>query len=400
LKGFLRTKGNKIIDGNNRPIVLKGVNLGGWLMMEAYILHAPNFAVQLFKKEFEKKLGPRSLRSFEKEFRNNFVKESDIKHISKLGFNCIRLPFNYRLVESSPYKFNKNGLAYLDIVIKWAKKYGIWIILDLHAAPGSQNHDWHSDSLGDAELWTKRSNQKRTLAIWKFLAKRYKDEECIAGYDLINESVLSNTKLLNKFYKEIIRAIRSVDKNHILFIEGSKWAMDIDCLDNFNDDNYVLSIHHYLPLEYTFNFIPHLSYPLKSKKEIWGKSEARKYLRKYKKISDKRKVPIFVGEFGINSRRGLYGEDKWLKDTLDCFKEFNFHWTYWTYKAIKNSCFPDGIYSFYDNTPWVNRHGPLYGWDTYKLHWSSNKNKMINSWRTEKFRANNKILKVLKDAAK
>ena len=400
MKNFLKTDKTKIVTKDNKPVMLRGVNLGGWLMMEAYILYAPNFPEQKFKKEFSGALGKKALYSFEKKFRGSFIRESDIKNISQLGFNCIRVPFNCRLIERTPYCYDQEGARFLDQVIRWAKKYGIRVILDLHAAPGAQNHDWHSDSAGKAELWTKKTNQDRTLALWEFLADRYKNEESVAGYDLLNEAVLEDAKLLNRFYKSLIKRIRGVDRNHILFIEGNKWATDVDCLEEYDDDNYVLSIHNYEPLEFVFNFVPHSSYPSKPAQGGWNGKVIRRHLSRYKKISQKRGLPVFVGEFGINARQGLFGEDRWLADVLKCFNDFGFHWTYWTYKAIKGAVMPDGIYSYVKNPPWVNRCGPLTGWNTYKQHWTSQQKAMIQSWHTEEFQANKEILKVLKNAVR
>jgi len=390
---MLRTQNTSIVDANSRTVHLRGVNLGGWLMMEGYILHAPNRAEQLFKENFAKILSVKALRQFEEDFCNQFIQENDFKNIARLGFNCVRVPFNHRLIEKIPYKYDAHGLSFLDRAISWAKKYRIYVILDLHGACGAQNHDWHSDSLGKAALWTKESYRQRTYALWEFLADRYKNEEWVAGYDILNEAVTHDVRGLNNFYKNTIKAIRGIDRNHILFVEGNKWAQDIACLEEFDDDNYVLSVHYYMPLEYTFNLVPQLSYPLKN----FGKANTKKALENYQKISKKRKVPIYVGEFGVNARQGFYGEHQWLKDVLNCFDEFGFHWTYWTYKAIKNSIFPDGIFSYVDNAPWINRAGPLQGWETYHLHWPSQRRAMIRSWQTQTFLPNTHILNVLKN---
>ena len=399
MKKFLRTNKTKIVNARGKRITLKGVNLGGWLMMEAYILHAPNFPEQQFRKNFEKKLGANKLASFEKCFRDNFVTEKDIKQIANHGFNCVRVPFHYKLVEKTPYKYDQKQIQYLDNVIKWCASNKIYAILDLHGAPGSQNHDWHSDSMGQAKLWTNKANQNRTIAIWEFIARRYKDEKYIAGYDLLNEAVIKNTKLLNEFYKQLIKHIRNVDKNHILFIEGNNWATDLECLEKFDDDNYVLSLHSYEPIDFTFNLVPHLSYPSRMGHQQYNKKHLKAHLSQYKRIANRHSVPVLVGEFGVTSRMALFGEDKWLDDMLAIFKEFGFNWTYWTYKAVKNSAFPDGVYSYYDNPPWVNRVGPVTGWDTYKNLWIKNKNEMVCSWRTENFQCNSSILKVLKKYA-
>ncbi|HOW35577.1 MAG TPA: glycoside hydrolase family 5 protein [Candidatus Omnitrophota bacterium] len=398
MREFLRAQGTKIVISRNKPVILKGVNLGGWLMMEGYILHSPNIAAQVFKKNFAKRLGEKELRSFEKNFYDNFIREDDFKTIAAMNLNCVRLPFNCRLIEKSPYRYDSNGVSYLDRAIRWAEKHGIWIILDLHAAWGAQNGDWHSDSLGKADLWSRKDFRNRTLALWEFLADRYKEKQALAGYDLLNEAVTDDTKGLNAFYQSLVKRIRAVDKNHILFVEGNTWATDLDCLDEFSDDNLALSIHAYRPLDFTFNFVPHLSYPLKCQGSVWDKGGLRKYLSGYKKTSEKRNRPIFVGEFGVNNRDGLYNEERWVRDILACFKEFGFHWTYWTYKAVKNNIFPDGIFSYLDNPPWVNRQGPLTGWDTYAGCWCKEKKEMIKSWQTDSFHKNVPIVEVLRNA--
>ncbi|MDP8264055.1 MAG: glycoside hydrolase family 5 protein [Candidatus Aceula lacicola] len=394
---FLRTCKTKVLDSDSKPIILKGVNLGGWLMMEGYILHAPNEGVQKFKKNFAKRLNLKSLEAFEKEFTKIFIQEKDIKNIVQLGFNCIRLPFHYRLIETKPYQYSKKGLQCIDQIIAWAKKYHIYVILDLHAAPGCQNHDWHSDSLGKAELWNNKSFQDRTCALWKLLAKRYADNPMVAGYDILNEAVIQSSKKLNSFYKKVIVSIRSVDKNHILFVEGNLWATDIACLDNFKDDNLVLSVHFYHPIDFVFNFTPKLSLPLKT---MWNKTMLKNIVEQYAQFAKKRGCPIFVGEFGVNYRYNQYGEVDWLEYVLGLFKKHQFHWTYWTYKAIKNAHFPDGMFSYHPNNSWIHREGPKTGWETYSDLWEKAKKEIIQSWDTKHFDPNTKVVEVLKDAVR
>ena len=397
-RNFLCTNGRKIVDAQGHPVLLRGVNLGGWLMMEGYLLHSPNRAEQIFKKDFAAVLGKDALKAFERDFRQSFIQESDFRRIADWGFNCVRLPFNSRLIEEKPYQYSQEGLKHLKRAVAWGKKHKVWIILDLHAACGAQNCDWHSDSLGSAELWTKRVLQERAFALWKFLADQFKHEDGIAGYDLLNESVVADVGILNDFYTRLIKSIRSVDRNHILFVEGNRWAQDLEGLEDFSDDNLSLSIHCYAPLEFTCNLIPHLRYPLKSTAGAWDKSRMRQLLSGYQKFSQKRSRPIYLGEFGVTGRGGFYGEDKWVEDMLNCCAELGFHWTYWTYKAVKNSMFPDGIISYFDNPPWVNRVGPLGGWETYPMHWKENRAAIIRFWQSDGFRENESILKVLKNA--
>jgi len=107
---------------------------------------------------------------------------------------------------------------------------------------------------------------------------------------------------------------------------------------------------------------------------------------------------VYVGEFGVNAREGVYGEDIYLRDLLKVFNDRGFHWTYWTYKAVKSHMFPDGIYGYRPNTPWVNRQGPKSGWDTWAALWPKHKKDMIASWRTKAFAPNARVLAELKKA--
>lgn len=398
----LKVHQQQIIQGKatGRPVILKGVNFGGWLMMEAYILGAPNRPEKMFRREFTRRLGPKAMAEFDKAFRENFIREDDVRKAAGWGLNCIRVPFHYRVVEDAPFSHRGVGLRFLDKAIEWARKYKIWIILDLHAAPGAQNKDWHADSDGTVLFWNNKSYQERVCALWEFLADRYKDEDQIAGYDLLNESVTDNTRLLNRFYKTLIRRIRKIDHNHILFVEANNWATDLDCLEEFDDDNHVLSIHSYDPPALTFNFVPNRRYPCSNGPGRCDKSTLRRHMSRYARISRKRQVPIYLGEFGINYRQGSFGEHGWLRDMLACCKEYQFHWTYWTYKTVKSGIFPDGVLSYYENPAWVNRAGPASGLEAYVACWPSLREEMIHSWRTGSFQINAHTLKVLQHAAR
>ncbi|NTV29563.1 MAG: glycoside hydrolase family 5 protein [Candidatus Omnitrophica bacterium] len=383
-----------VLDGS--PVRLKGVNLGGWLMPEGYILHAPNRAHSLFRKDFVRGLGEAAYAGLEKAFRDNFITEADIDRMRTFGFNCLRVPFHHRLVEARPFQYSRAGVGYLDRVMAWAGRRGIRVILDMHAAPGAQNHDWHSDAEGGRmRFWSGKANQRRAIALWEFLADRYKDEPAVAGYDILNEPVLEDAAPLNRYYRAAIRAVRSIDRNHIIFIEGNRWAQDLACLDDFADENLALSMHFYEPFEFAFNLEPHWRYPLVNKSGRWDRGFMLRRLETLKAEADRRGRPLWCGEFGVNARDGAAGEDRWLKDILAHFGALDIHWTYWTWKAVKHYMFPDGIFSYYPNSPWVNRAGPDYGWETWKRHWPARKKDMIASWRLDKFDLNRKIAEVL-----
>lgn len=373
--------------------------MGSWLLMEGYILGGANIPECSFRKKFSSVYGEDELLNFEALFRQNFIQEKDIERISSWGAGCIRVPFHYRLIESDPYEYKGVGLKVLDRLVEWAEKYNLKIILDLHAACGAQNHDWHSDSKGEALLWGNSEFQKRTIALWQFLADYFKEENAVVGFDLLNEPVLGggDVSVLKGLYKGLISKIREVNKEHIIFLKGNQWGQKIDFLRDLISDNTMVSIHTYGPLDFTYNFRKRYKYPGYICGARWDRDLLRKSLDNYKKFSDNNNVDMFVGELGVNYRGGFYGELEFLKDMLQIYKEWDFYWTYWTYKAVANSVFPDGIMQYIDNSPQVRREGPVYGWDNYIELWKGSQKEVIDFFKTKNFVENKDIVTILKE---
>jgi len=390
---MLKTRNNGIVNSDGNEVCLRGVNLGGWLMMEGYILHGKNIAEKIFKKEFKKRCGQKELDSFSHLYRNNFIQESDFKNIASLNLNCVRIPFNFSIIEYG-------RMDALEKAVDYCEKYSIYCILDMHAAPGSQNEDWHADSDGRAGLWTNNKYQKRFFELWETLADRFKDRAIIAGYDVLNEPVINVPdagRILRKLYMGLVKRIRSIDKGHIIFLEGNTWSQVFEDIGEPFSENLSYSAHFYHPLEFTFNFQRGLRYPGYILGEQWNRDTIKRRLETYYNHSKKWNVPIFLGEFGVNSRDGYYGEFEWLKDTISCFRDFKFHWTYWTYKAIANSVFPDGVYQYLANPLWVNRQGPVSGWENFYDLWDVHKEKILESWKTENFTKNRSLADILNE---
>lgn len=399
--GFLKVDGPRIIDDNAQEVLLRGVSLGGWLMMEGYILGGRNIPEQTFRQKFAKTLGQKALDKFTRSFRDNFIQQEDIAIIKRWGANCIRVPFNYRLIDNQAKHFrpDKRGLAYLDNVIKWCKKYGIYCILDMHAAPGAQNADWHSDcDSGKQGLFNSARNIKRYLDLWSFLAGHFKGESSIAGFDILNEPVVKRAQepLVKELYVKVTNRIRKAGSRHIIFLEGNEWSQRLDFLAKPKDDNTAYSIHFYPPLDFTFNFVKGLRYPMTARGMKFDNRVLESLLKPYIRTMDRYRVPLYVGEFGVNSRGGAYGENYWVRDAIAVFHKYGMSWTYWTYKAVAHHAFPDGIYRYILNPAWIRREGPESGWENLFSLWPRSKDSIIASWRTENFVCNDSLLKTLK----
>lgn len=387
---LLKVRGREIVDQKGRSVYLRGINLGAWLMMEGYFLQGRNFGEHIFKKEFTRANGANELKNFSRLYRKNFIAYRDIQRIKMLGANCVRIPFNCRLIQK------ERRWDYLDQVIAWCRREKIWCILDLHAAPGSQNPDWHSDSDGRALLWKDKRFQRQYFAIWRRIAARYKNESTIAGYDVLNEPVLKNDQKLRRFYARTVSEIRKVDKNHIIFLEADDYGKRLESLGKPKGENIAYSIHVYKPTNFTFNFQPHLRYPGYIDGEYWDRKRIWKMVLPYHNLAEKWQVPIYVGEFGVNYRSPKYhGELVYLRDLLDCFNRLGFHWTYWAYKAVANALYPDGVYQYLPNSSWIKREGPLLGWENFYALWKKQKNQIAASWKTENFTENKHLSKLL-----
>jgi hypothetical protein len=202
--------------------------------------------------------------------------------------------------------------------------------------------------------------------------------------------------MLKEFYADVIKSVRLSDKKHTIFLEGNLWGQQIDFLSDIIGENTAVSIHTYCPLNYTFNFVPCLSFPGKIEGETWNVKKVKRYLECFRKFSKKYKAVMYVGEFGINWRGGHFGELKWLESLLKAYDEFGFDYTYWTYKAVAGPAFPDGIYQYPGNNAYVRREGPVYGFENYIKLWKTEKNNIVDFWRTINYTLNKQIARTLK----
>jgi endoglucanase len=285
-QSFFRTSGQQILDGNGNPYLARGVVLSGWLIPEAYGLRINDVhnrhmnAYSDLRANIESMIGTTNAQIFWNTFESNYVTKADIAEFASLGFNTVRVPFNYRTLspENAPGTYTEAGFQKLDKIIAWCKTNGMSVLLDMHACPGGQSHDpyanpehtyWYWDAganawleRGVAVLWesnatyfartgrTPAFNKQRTADIWRQIANRYKNEKAILGYELINEPYFYEssgvtTNDMRALFIQITAAIRQVDTNHILFVEGNKFAEFIDGLTPPWDSKMVVSFHRY-----------------------------------------------------------------------------------------------------------------------------------------------------------
>ena len=325
--GFIEVKGRNFYL-NDKKIMLYGYGIGTWLNLEHFMIGLPGTDSQI-RAAIVNAYGKENAGKFWRKFYKSFIDEADFKFLKSLGINTLRIPFNYRLFENdqNPYVYMDAGFKEIDRILKLCEKYELFIVLDLHAAPGGQNPDWHSDNAVGVNLfWEYSDFRKRTILLWKYIAKRYASNKWIAAYDLINEPVLwsRDKKFFNQFYIELISEIRKVDKNHILFVEGNLYGTDFKIFEQFEDPNVALSFHYY-------PFMRQGLSKKKSRKERILEALLSDVPLKY--MLENLKRPIWCGETGALFNYGDRMEHvSMLKDILEIYKNFEISWSVWTYK--------------------------------------------------------------------
>lgn len=330
--GFVRVNGNKFdLDGSNMKFA--GLGIGSWLNMEHFMLGIPTTDKQI-RESFTEVFGKKNSDKFFDDFIINFCTEDDFRFLSETGINLVRVPFNYRLFldDNNPYQLKEEGFRYFDKLIEMCSKYKIYLLPDLHAVPGGQNPDWHSDNeTGIPQFWHFDLFQEQMVFLWKSIAERYVNKEYILGYDLLNEPFLMPAEdgKLQGFYEKVTKAIREVDNNHIIFLEGDFFAMDFSAIKELRDEQTAITFHFY-PTVWEADLCD-LDYPRDKRREIF-EERFKNLLSGMTKFGR----PLLCGEAGY----GIEGDTlehvlEMVEDTLDLFNKYEVSWTLWCYKDAK-----------------------------------------------------------------
>ncbi|AWH85488.1 glycosyl hydrolase family 5 [Flavobacterium album] len=310
-----KTKGTQILDSNGDPITLKGTNIGNWLVPEGYMFKMGKVSSPTKINELLLEMvGPDSLKVFWGKYLDNYITQEDIKYLKRTGSNHIRLPFHYKLFTKETYMGKRNvGFEYMDRIIEWCRQENMYVLLDMHCAPGGQTGDNIDDSAGYPWLYFSKSAQDEMSDIWKKIASHYKDDPIVLGYDVINEpfahyfakEIPDYNHRLFLVYERMVKDIRSVDTKHTIYLNGSMWAGDFGVFERVLDENVVYEFH-----KYWFDI----------------NQEA---IQKYIDFRDKYNVPIYIGETGENT-------DEWVMEFRKLLDENKVNWAFWPYKKMDN----------------------------------------------------------------
>lgn len=329
-----KTQGTQILDANGEQILLKGTNLGNWLVPEGYMFKTGKVASpRQIDQLLHEMIGPDSLTAFWHKYLDNYITHDDIKYLKRTRSNHVRLPFHYKMFTNDLYMGKRNaGFEYFDRVIEWCRQENLYVLLDMHCAPEGQTGDNIDDSYGYPWLYYSKTAQDEMSTIWTAIAKRYENDPIIIGYDVINEpfahyftkDIPDYNHRLFMVYERMVKDIRKIDKKHTIYLNGSVWAGDFDVFEGILDDNIVYEFH-----KYWFDI-------------------NQESVQKYIDFSTKHNVPIYIGETGENT-------DEWVMEFRKLLDKNKINWAFWPYKKMDNT---KGIMNFKqpDDYPLITKY--------------------------------------------
>lgn len=305
---YAHTRGDQVIGRDGKPLFLRGTNLGNWMVPEGYMWQMGGHvqSAREIDRFLTELIGPTRTREFWRQWRNTYVTQSDIRLIHQAGFNSIRVPMHWALFD----KDDAEGFRLLDRLITWARAENEYLILDLHAAPGGQTGTNIDDSDGYPWLFTDAASQQKLVDIWQRVARRYRNEPVVLGYDLLNEPIPPYpglpklNPLLEPLYKRVTAVVRQEDKHHIIILGGAQWDTNFAVFGPPFDSNVIYQWHKYK-----------------------GPPPGMNVLQKYIDFRAKYHVPVWLGESGEN-------EDAWIAAFRETLEKNGIGWAFWPYKKL------------------------------------------------------------------
>jgi glucan 1,3-beta-glucosidase len=333
---MIAASGSRLVDPNGSTVILKGCNLGNYLMLESWMFgktlgarpdHLFRDGAFVYRTLRERFGEERSARLIEL-YREGWITPRDMGLIKSFGFNVVRLPFDYRLVQEDrpPFAVKADAFHWLDHAVDMADEAGLYVILDLHGTPGGQSLEDHTGQAGQDHLWNSEEDQKRTVAVWRAVADHFKDRGAVAAYDLINEPYGNHKEdcrpVLAKLMPEIYQVIRSTGDQHVVFFSG---ALNGGIAFYGNPHSRGMT-----NVGFTEHFYPGL-FGSKAALETQARVLNQELPAKFDYVS-KIASPYYIGEFNVV----LDSENPWrvMRAYYDRCAEYGWPATMWSYKLL------------------------------------------------------------------
>ncbi len=310
---FWHADGENIVDGNGDRVVIRGMNVGGWMIWESWMWGGGWQGETDMRAKFVEAVGTVEADRFAQRVHDTFITQADIAAIAELGFNVVRLNINHTILEDddNPGVLKQDGLRRLDEVVGWCAQSNLGVLLDLHSAPGGQSWTYMNDPDPSGLLWDDDDKRARTVSLWRGIAEHFADDATIVGYDLLNEPWPTSDEALFAVYTEITRAITEVDPRHLIVVEGTSFSSKFEWFPQRLRDNVAYSFHQYTP----------------------GINTRQPDLDRHKLVVAEHGVPMFAGEFGEDSVEMVAGAVADYESAAN--KQSG--WIFWSWKKVLNN---------------------------------------------------------------
>lgn len=335
---MLSAVGEDIVDADGNAVVLRGTNFGGWLVQEGWMCPTKQTDTLSTDMTLYSRFGKEKAEALIAAYQESWITEEDFKTVKELGLNVVRVPFTYmnvyhhlsdkgELLHPDEFTLREDPFERLDFALEMCKKYGLYLILDMHGAVGSQNGSDHSGDTSRTNLYAGtelgEAYREKTAELWALVAEHFAGESNVAGYDLLNEPTRASGATQWDYYDVLYKAVREADPDHMIFIEATWEPNNLPSPEDYGWENVVYEYHHY---NWDYNNQPNKSF----------------YTFK-KLLGNTHKVPSLIGEFNAwgDSRRSTGKRDQTDLEAnagvLEFYNGEGWHWTTWTYKVVVNS---------------------------------------------------------------
>jgi endoglucanase len=334
---MLKTDGTKWVDADGKQVLLKGTNLGNWLVQEFWMSGQGGNGVTdqcTLEAKLTERFGYAEKERLIKLYRDSWITERDWDQMKAFGLNVVRLPILWSVIEDEkkPKTLRADAWNYLDWSIAQAKKRGMYVILDLHGAAGGQTPNDHTGCANQNKYWVDASAQDRTRWLWQQIAARYKDEPVVAAYDPLNEPWGSTPEAMVTRVEELVKTIRAIDPKHIVLLPSHYGSIDAygdPAAKGFT--NVAFEIHPYPGL---FGDRPNdTPYMIHRDWLLCGPTGATGVCAYNKQVSAL-KIPLLVGEFQPWQSAGVELGGQIARATYDTYASYGWAATSWAYKFV------------------------------------------------------------------
>ena len=318
---YLHTAGNQVRDRSGRPVALRGVNIGGWLVTEGWMCGQsdtpgssktdpfdaadPHNSGRFALEQLEARFGTTPAAAFIDIWRDHWFTDRDMDNIQSYGFNLIRIPFSWRNLQDAEGHWYRGADGQIDFsrfdwVVQEAAKRNIYVIFVYHIWPGQQKNYSDICQAGDLGI----SQRAQSASLWSALSRHFKGNGTIAAYDLINEPTGSND--FYAAHRSFYAAIRTQEPERMLTAE---WVNTAD-FPKLGWTNTLCSGH----------------YPAGNKVDF------DKFLAELPKHNEySTLLPCFVGECKSDDSSHVAQN---AADMTEAMNRLHWPWATWTYKTV------------------------------------------------------------------